>query len=94
MTLAPETGEVSWVSMGLRRVLFLAEVLYVVVEVPGFSLRLEDRRFCDQVLRRPSAISGRVGSQIESVGDHMWFPAGGRLLGSRSALGFDPTPLP
>jgi hypothetical protein len=25
-TLAPETGEVSWVSMGLRRVLFLAEV--------------------------------------------------------------------
>jgi hypothetical protein len=26
MTLAPETGEVSWVSMGLRRVLFLTEV--------------------------------------------------------------------
>jgi hypothetical protein len=26
MTLAPKTGEVSWVSMGLRRVLFLAEV--------------------------------------------------------------------
>jgi hypothetical protein len=25
-TLAPETGKVSWVSMGLRRVLFLAEV--------------------------------------------------------------------
>jgi hypothetical protein len=25
-TLAPKTGEVSWVSMGLRRVLFLAEV--------------------------------------------------------------------
>jgi hypothetical protein len=25
-TLAPETGEVSWVSMGLRRVLFLAKV--------------------------------------------------------------------
>jgi hypothetical protein len=25
-TLAPETGEVSWVSMGLQRVLFLAEV--------------------------------------------------------------------
>jgi hypothetical protein len=27
MTLAPETGEVSWASMGLRRVLFLAEVI-------------------------------------------------------------------
>jgi hypothetical protein len=26
MTLAPETGKVSWDSMGLRRVLFLAEV--------------------------------------------------------------------
>jgi hypothetical protein len=26
MTLAPETGEVSWVSMGLQRVLFLAKV--------------------------------------------------------------------
>jgi hypothetical protein len=26
MTLALETGEVSWVSMGLRRVLFLTEV--------------------------------------------------------------------
>jgi hypothetical protein len=26
MTLAPETVEVSWVSMGLQRVLFLAEV--------------------------------------------------------------------
>jgi hypothetical protein len=25
-TLAPETGEVSWVSIGLLRVLFLAEV--------------------------------------------------------------------
>jgi hypothetical protein len=36
MTLAPETGEVSWVRMGLRRVLLLAEVLLVFVEVPGF----------------------------------------------------------
>jgi hypothetical protein len=26
MTLAPETGKVSWVSMGLRWVLFLTEV--------------------------------------------------------------------
>jgi hypothetical protein len=35
-TLAPETGEVSWVCMGLRRVLFLAEVLFISVKVPGF----------------------------------------------------------
>jgi hypothetical protein len=39
MTLAPETGEVSWVCMGLRRVLFLAEVLFVSVEVLGFFVR-------------------------------------------------------
>jgi hypothetical protein len=37
MTLAPETGEVSWASMGLQRVLLLAEVLLIFVEVPGFS---------------------------------------------------------
>jgi hypothetical protein len=36
MTLALETGKVSWVSMGLRRVLFLVEVSFVSVEVPGF----------------------------------------------------------
>jgi hypothetical protein len=36
MTLAPETGEVSWASMGLQRVPLLAEVLLVFVEVPGF----------------------------------------------------------
>jgi hypothetical protein len=44
MTLAPKTGEVSWVSMGLQRVLFLVEVLYVSVKVPGFFIRLGSRR--------------------------------------------------
>jgi hypothetical protein len=38
MTLAPETGEVSWVSMGLWRVLLLAEVLPVFVKVLGFFI--------------------------------------------------------
>jgi hypothetical protein len=38
MTLAPETGEVSWASMGLRRVPLLAEVLLVLIEVPGFFI--------------------------------------------------------
>jgi hypothetical protein len=44
MTLAPETGKVSWACMGLRRVPFLAEVLFVSAKVPGFSIRLGDRR--------------------------------------------------
>jgi hypothetical protein len=39
-TLAPETGEVSWASMGLQWVLLLAEVLLVSLEVPGFIVRL------------------------------------------------------
>jgi hypothetical protein len=43
-TLAPETGEVSWACMGLRRVPFLAEVLFVAIEVSGFVVRLRDRR--------------------------------------------------
>jgi hypothetical protein len=43
-TLAPKTGEVSWACMGLRRVPFLAEVLFVSAEVPGFSIRLGDCR--------------------------------------------------
>jgi hypothetical protein len=39
MTLAPKTGEVSWASMGLRRVPFLAEVLFVSIKVPGSIVR-------------------------------------------------------
>jgi hypothetical protein len=39
--LAPETGKVSWDSMGLRRVLFLAEVLLASVEVQGVFIRME-----------------------------------------------------
>jgi hypothetical protein len=42
MTLAPETGKVSLVSMELWRVLFLAEVRMLLV--PGFFIRLESRR--------------------------------------------------
>jgi hypothetical protein len=34
-TLAPETGEASWVCMGLQRVPVLAKVLLVSVKVPG-----------------------------------------------------------
>jgi hypothetical protein len=39
-TLAPETGEVSWASMGLRRVLLLVKILPALVEVPGSLARL------------------------------------------------------
>jgi hypothetical protein len=39
-TLAPETGKVSWVSMGLWRVLLLAEVLSVSVEVLSISVEV------------------------------------------------------
>jgi hypothetical protein len=35
-TLAPKTGEVSWACMGLWRVPFCAEVLFVAVKVLGF----------------------------------------------------------
>jgi hypothetical protein len=38
-TLVPETGEVSWVCMGLRWVLFLTKVLFASIEVPGFFIR-------------------------------------------------------
>jgi hypothetical protein len=44
MTLAPKIGEVSWACMGLRRVPFLAEVLFISIEVPGFVIRLGDHR--------------------------------------------------
>jgi hypothetical protein len=57
MTLAPKTGKVSWDSMGLRRVLFLAEVLLASVEVPGIFIRLESHRAQD-----PWSIADRLGT--------------------------------
>jgi hypothetical protein len=59
MTLAPETGEVLWVSMGLRRVLFLAEVLFVFVEVPGLFVWPGSHWPRDQVLR---SVASRLGT--------------------------------
>jgi hypothetical protein len=41
MTLAPETGEVSWVCMGLRRVLILAEVSSLLSKSQDSSSGLE-----------------------------------------------------
>jgi hypothetical protein len=64
-TLAPETGEVSWDSMGLRRVLFLAEV----DSYPSKSQDLFSRwRVVDPEVKsrgiRP-AVSRHAGSRTE-----------------------------
>jgi hypothetical protein len=65
MTLAPETGEVSWVSMGLQWVLFLAEVY------PRPS-KSQDSLFGSEIIALMAksrgvspAVSGRVGSRID-----------------------------
>jgi hypothetical protein len=70
MTLASETGKVSWVCMGLRRVLILAEVS----SLPSKS---QDSLFGLKVVvhgAKPHgalpAVSGRAGSKTD--------PAGGR----------------
>jgi hypothetical protein len=82
-TLAPKTGEVSWVSMGLRRVLFLAEVSMFPSKSLDSSSGLEvvdlEVKFCGvspTVLRR-------VGSRIDPAGGHhaaaSWRPASRNL---------------
>jgi hypothetical protein len=53
-TLAPETGKVSWVSMGLRRVPLLAEVLLVFVGILGVSIGSGGCWFRGQVMRGSS----------------------------------------
>jgi hypothetical protein len=65
MTLAPKTGEVSWVSMGLRWVLFLAKVGMLPSKsqdsLPGsevFDLEVKPHGVS-------SAVSGRAGSRID-----------------------------
>jgi hypothetical protein len=84
MTLAPETGEVSWVSLGLRRVPLLAEVLPALVEVPGLWSDLvalvAEAGPCKVLL----AVSGRAGSGMRSG----WRPRTGALpLGNLCRLG-------
>jgi hypothetical protein len=78
-TLAPETGEVSWVSMGLRRVLFLAEVNSRPSKSHDPSsgskvvgLEVESRGVSP-------AVSGHAGSRTELAGGCLmaasWCPA-------------------
>jgi hypothetical protein len=64
-TLAPETGKVSWVSMGLRRVLFLAEVDLRLSKsqylLSGLGVVYLEAKF----RRTLPAISGRTSSRTE-----------------------------
>jgi hypothetical protein len=64
-TLAPETGEVSWDSMGLRQVLFLAEVGSYPSKCQDLSsgLKVVDLEVKSRGIRL--AISGRAGSRTE-----------------------------
>jgi hypothetical protein len=65
MTLAPETGEVSWVSMELRRVLFLAEVDSHSSKFQDLSSGLEVVVLEVKSWRTLPAISGHTGSRTE-----------------------------
>jgi hypothetical protein len=78
MTLAPKTGEVSWVSVGLQRAVFLAEVNShpSKSQDPSSSSEVVDLEVnCRGV---SLAISGRAGSRTE--------PAGGFLMAASRRL--------
>jgi hypothetical protein len=64
-TLAPETGEVSWVSMGLRRVLFLAKVYSRPSKSQDSSSGSEIIGPEVKLRGVSSAVSGRAGSRID-----------------------------
>jgi hypothetical protein len=74
MTLAPKTGEVSWVSMGLRRVPFLIEVSTLSSKSQDSSsgLKVVDLEVKSRGVS--PTVSGRAGSRVD--------PAGGRHAGA------------
>jgi hypothetical protein len=85
-TLAPETGKVSWVSMGLRRVPFLTEVSMLPSKSQDSSSSLEvvdlEVKFCGA----QSDISGRA---ISRVGLALGYStAASRLLATRNLSHF------
>jgi hypothetical protein len=90
-TLTPETGEVSWASMGLRRVLLLAEVLPALIEVPGLWSDLVSLVAEAGPCGVLPTVSGRAGSGMRSG----WRLRTGALpLGNlRRLRGWTETPL-
>jgi hypothetical protein len=64
-TLASETGEVSWVSMGLRRVIFLAKVILHPSKSQDLSSGWEVVVLEVKSWRTLPAILGRTGSRTE-----------------------------
>jgi hypothetical protein len=74
-TLAPKTGEVSWVSMGLRRVLFLAEVYPRPSKSYDSSSNLEIVDLGIKLRGVSPAFSEHAGSRTD--------PAGGRRMAAR-----------
>jgi hypothetical protein len=62
MTLAPKTGEVSWVSMGLRWVLFLAEVSMLPSKSQDSSSGSEVADLEVKLRGASPAVLGRAGS--------------------------------
>jgi hypothetical protein len=69
MTLAPETGEVSWVCMGLRRVLILAKVSTLPSKSLDSSSDLGVGGLEAKPRGAPPAISGCAGSKTDLAGD-------------------------
>jgi hypothetical protein len=67
-TLAPETGEVSWVSMGLRRVLFLAEVCMFPSKSQDSSCSLEVIDLEAKFGGMSPAVLGGAGSRTDPAG--------------------------
>jgi hypothetical protein len=74
MTLAPKIGEVSWVSMGLRRVPFLIEVSTLPSKSQDSSSGLEVIDLEVKSRGVSLTVSGRAGSRVD--------PAGGRHAGA------------
>jgi hypothetical protein len=68
-TLAPETGEVSWVGMGLRRVLFFAEINTRPSESQDSLSSLEIIGLEVKSRGASPAVSGRAGSKTDPASD-------------------------
>jgi hypothetical protein len=88
MTLAPETGEVSWDSMGLWWVLFLAEVDSYSSESHDLSSGWKAVDLEVKSCRVRQAVSGCASSRTELAGSCS--AAITRLLGTCASQSFDP----